>query len=86
MSILSRMANPIRTMTPLQTAAHTTEAPGLSRQYISPQELAERWGRSHTAISLASAVGVGPRYIKRDGALHYPMDEVQRYERACRLV
>lgn len=50
---------------------------------LSQQELAQRWGRSTSAIGLASALGVGPRYIKMDGALRYPMDEVQRYERAC---
>jgi hypothetical protein len=46
-------------------------------------ELARRWGRTESAISLATAVGAGPRYIKIDGAIRYPVDEVQRYERAC---
>lgn len=50
---------------------------------LSQQELAQRWGRSTSAIGLASALGVGPKYIKMDGSLRYPMDEVQRYERAC---
>jgi hypothetical protein len=50
---------------------------------LTGRELANRWGRSESAISLASAVGVGPRYLKIDGAIRYPMDEVQRYERAC---
>lgn len=50
---------------------------------ISQQQLAQRWGRSVSAIGLASALGVGPKYFKKDGMLHYPMDEVQRYERAC---
>lgn len=50
---------------------------------LSQQQLAQRWGRSTSAIGLASALGVGPKYFKMDGALHYPMDEVQRYERAC---
>lgn len=50
---------------------------------LTGRELASRWGRSESAISLASAVGAGPRYLKVDGALRYPMDEVQRYERAC---
>ena len=50
---------------------------------LSQGELAKRWGRSESAISLATAVGNGPRYVKIDGAIKYPVDEVQRYERAC---
>jgi hypothetical protein len=50
---------------------------------LSQQELAQRWGRTTSAIGLASALGVGPKYIKLGGSLRYPMDEVQRYERAC---
>lgn len=50
---------------------------------LSQGELAKRWGRSESAISLATAVGTGPRYIKIDGSIKYPFDEVQRYERAC---
>ena len=52
-------------------------------ELLSQGELAKRWGRSESAISLATAVGVGPRYLKIDGAIKYPVDEVQRYERAC---
>ncbi len=51
--------------------------------YLSQRELAARWSRSETAIGLASAVGVGPRYVKIDGALQYPFEEVVQYERAC---
>ena len=50
---------------------------------LSQGELAKRWGRSESAISLATAVGSGPRYIMIDGSIKYPFDEVQRYERAC---
>lgn len=50
---------------------------------LSQGELAKRWGRSEAAISLATAVGSGPRYVKIDGAIKYPFEEVQRYERAC---
>lgn len=46
-------------------------------------ELALRWGRDETVIRLATAVGTGPRYVKIDGAIRYPFEEVQRYERAC---
>ncbi len=50
---------------------------------LSQSELAKRWGRSESAISLAAAVGTGPRYVKIDGAIRYPFEEIQRYERAC---
>lgn len=50
---------------------------------LTQQELAKRWGRSEAAIGLASAVGVGPRYVKVDGAIKYPVEDIQRYERAC---
>ena len=50
---------------------------------LSQRELAQRWGRTESAISLAPAVGAGPRYVKIDGAIRYPVEEVQRYERAC---
>ena len=49
---------------------------------LSQGELAKRWGRSESAISLATAVGTGPRYIQIDGAVKYPFDEVQRLARA----
>ena len=52
---------------------------------LTGRELAKRWGRSESAISLATAVGAGPRYIKIDGAVRYPVDEIQKYERACLL-
>ncbi len=50
---------------------------------LSPHDLGKRWNRSEMAIRLASAVGVGPRYVTVGGELRYPVDEVQKYERAC---
>jgi len=50
---------------------------------LTQSELAQRWCRTEAAIGLASAIGVGPRYVKIDGAVKYPLDEIQRYERAC---
>lgn len=49
---------------------------------LSQKELAQRWGRSVCAIGLSSAVGLGPRYVKAQGMLMYPVTEVQKYERA----
>lgn len=56
-----------------------TPAPAL----ISQKELAQRWGRSVAAISLYSAMGVGPKFVKCNGGVQYTQEEVQRYERAC---
>ncbi len=50
---------------------------------LSQQDLAKRWDRSVAAIGLASAVGAGPRYVKIDGAIKYPVEDILRYERAC---
>jgi hypothetical protein len=54
-----------------------------AQRYISQRELARRWGKSEAVISLASAIGAGPRYVKMDGQIVYTQDEIQRYERAC---
>ena len=56
-----------------------------TRPMLSQQELAQRWGRSVCAIGLSSALGLGPKYVKADGMLMYPMEEVQKYERARRM-
>lgn len=50
---------------------------------LTKRELAKRWGRTTASIGLATSTGLGPRYVKIDGAIRYPIDEVQRYERAC---
>ena len=52
----------------------------ISQALISQQELAVRWHRSPTAIGLASALGVGPKHVKIDGALRYSLEEVEKYE------
>jgi hypothetical protein len=50
---------------------------------LSQEELAHRWGKSESTVSWACAVGVGPSYVKVDGKVMYPVEEVQKYERAC---
>ena len=57
-----------------------------SPNLLSQQDLAKRWGRSATAIGLFSAIGLGPRYVKYGGALMYPIDEVQKYERRAHMM
>ena len=54
-----------------------------TQTFLSRRELARRWRRTESAISLASAVGAGPRYSKIDGQIMYSEDEVARFERAC---
>jgi len=54
-----------------------------TQMLFTTSQLAQRWGRSEVLISLASAVGTGPQFIKVDGQIVYPQDEVYRYERAC---
>lgn len=50
---------------------------------LTQRELAQRWGRPESLIRLASASNLGPRHIQVDGAVKYPMEEVQKFERAC---
>ncbi len=54
-----------------------------SSSLLSLSALASRWNRSETAISVASAVGLGPRFTKVDGKVMYYLAEIQRFERAC---
>ena len=49
-------------------------------------ELAKRWGRSEAAISLATAVGVGPRCVKNAGLVLFPLEEIRRYEQESTLL
>ncbi len=50
---------------------------------LSLSQLAARWNRTETALRLATAVGVGPHYVKSHGQIMFSLDEVQKYERAC---
>ena len=64
---------------PTHTAINADQA------MLSQQDLALRWGRSVSSIGLSSAIGLGPKYVKHAGALRYPVEEVQKYERAMRM-
>ena len=50
---------------------------------LTQRELAQRWNRPESAISWASALGVGPHYLKHQGQVLYPLGEIEKYERAC---
>ncbi len=53
-----------------------------SPHLLTGPELAQRWGRSEAVIRLYAAVGAGPRYVKVAGAVRFPLDEIQRFEKA----
>jgi hypothetical protein len=45
--------------------------------------LAQRWNRSETTLSMASALGIGPGYVKVHGRIMFSLDDIERFERAC---
>lgn len=49
---------------------------------LSQQELALRWGKPVSFIGLFSALGIGPKYVKKPDGVMYLIEEVQRYERS----
>ena len=51
-----------------------------TEELITQLELAQRWGQSESAIRLSTALGLGPRYVKIDGAIMYPLERVRRHE------
>jgi hypothetical protein len=65
------------------TTSRSQAMSATAQHLLSQSELARRWGRSESVISLTTAVGSGPRYVKVDGVIRYSVDEIQRYERAC---
>jgi hypothetical protein len=50
---------------------------------VSQRELARRWGKPECSFGWFRAVGAGPHYVKVGGEILYPLDEVEKYERAC---
>ena len=52
-------------------------SPATGTEYITQQELAKRWGRSEAVISLHSAVGAGPSYLKIGGRVRQWADVVK---------
>jgi hypothetical protein len=73
------------TMQAMQLSPTHTAAMPLEQTLLSQQDLALRWGRSVSSIGWSSAIGVGPKYVKHAGAVKYPVEEVQKYERALRM-
>jgi hypothetical protein len=49
---------------------------------LSKEELAKRWGLSTVLIGLYSAIGLGPRFVREDGMLKFPIGQVREFERS----
>lgn len=52
-------------------------------KYLTPQELAQRWGYSIQTLANWRSNGGGPAYIQPTGAggrVRYPLSEVKKYE------
>ncbi len=69
----------------MQTTRHLKESAmeNQVQHLLSQRDLAKRWGKPEASINRFSNKGVGPRCIKVRGAVMYPLDEIQKFERAC---
>ena len=50
---------------------------------LSQRELAQRWGSAEATINHFRSKGIGPRHVNVSGCAMYPVEEVQKFERAC---
>ena len=53
--------------------------------YITPDQLAARLGVSLAAVRKWKVRGTGPAFYKFGGALRYRLEDVERWEAACRV-
>lgn len=53
-------------------------------QYMTPQELHERWKRRVAIRTLSNwrSLGIGPKFTKIGGRILYRLDEVEAWERS----
>lgn len=51
-------------------------------QYLTPQEVSERWRGRVTVRTLSNwrCLGTGPRYSKIGGRILYPLEEIKAWE------
>ena len=54
---------------------------GISREYLTVTDLAERYHRTPQTITAWRKAGKGPKAVKIHGRILYPVSEVLRYER-----
>ena len=52
-------------------------------QLLSQRELAQRWGSPEATINRFRSEGIGPRHVEISGSAMYPVEEIQKFERAC---
>ena len=50
---------------------------------LSQRELAQRWSSPEDTLNHFRSQGIGPRYIDVRGNAMYPVEEIQKFERAC---
>lgn len=52
--------------------------------FLTPYDLCKRWGKAVTPKTLANwrSLGLGPRYVKLQGRVVYPLEGVVAYEEA----
>ena len=60
---------------------HSPDAPQ-NKTMLSQKELSLRWGKPASVIGLLSAMGIGPKYVKKLDGVMYPIEDVQRYEQS----
>lgn len=51
-------------------------------QHLTQSELAERWRLSPRTLERWRQTGFGPRFIKLGSRCLYPLEEIERFERA----
>lgn len=50
------------------------------KKLLTPAQLSERWDISERTLSQWRWLSRGPRYLKIEGAVRYPLDAVESYE------
>lgn len=55
----------------------------LTAHLLSQRELAQRWGSAEATINHFRSEGIGPRHVDVSGHVMYPVEEIQKFERAC---
>lgn len=53
-------------------------------QFLTPNELADRWKYSPGTLANRRSRGDGPTYIIAGGKVLYPLEEIEKYEKDVR--
>lgn len=52
----------------------------MSEVLLTPKQLSERWSKPESTLAQWRWRGVGPPYLKIEGAVRYPLTGVEAYE------